>query len=130
MHHSNLQKNLTTGTPHSQRLFQFIKQSSTSIQAIVIILGLNVASLFSPAWDLFLLRIQDYLNWKAMMLSPEIAMREAERFADVLIENPTILQGIQELMVQVVLIHAVYILFVWGILFAITQSFKSLVNRI
>lgn len=129
MPHSTSKNSRRTSPPTLRRLFTQIKQSATGIQATVIILGLNIASLFSPAWDLFYSRINQYLNWQVMMLSPDSALQEAERVADELISNPAMLEGIQQLMTQVLLIHVLYILMVWGILWIITQSFKRLLKQ-
>ncbi len=88
-----------------------------------------MASFFSPAWDLFSSQINQYLHWHAMTLSLDTALQEAERVADELIANPAMLEGIQQLMTQVLLIHLFYMLMVWGFLFIITQSFKRLLKH-
>ena len=129
MPHSTSKNSRRTSPPTLRRLFTQIKQSATGIQATVIILGLNMASFFSPAWDLFSSQINQYLNWHAMTLSLDTALQEAERVADELIANPTMLEGIQQLMTQVLLIHLFYMLMVWGFLFIITQSFKRLLKH-
>jgi hypothetical protein len=83
------------------------------VHGVLMCVALSVYSLMSPLWGLIKMAFAPYLNLNTLTQSPEQAMQALTQFADLIELNPDAVQDLQLTLLTYLILHLIYMMFMW-----------------
>jgi len=75
--------------------------------------ALSAYSTMSPLWGLIKMAVAPYLDLNVFTQSPEQAMQALTQFADLIELNPDAVQDLQLTLITYLILHLIYMMFMW-----------------
>jgi len=83
------------------------------VHGILMCVALSAYSTMSPLWGLIKLEVAPYLDLNVFTQSPEQAMQALTQFADLIELNPDAVQDLQLTLITYLILHLIYMMFMW-----------------
>ncbi len=96
-----------------RHFLQYCFRLPTWVHGILMCVALSVYSMMSPLWGLIKMAFQPYLDLNVLMQSPEQAMQALTQFADLIELNPDAVQDLQLTLITYLMLHLIYMMFMW-----------------
>jgi hypothetical protein len=83
------------------------------VHGILMCVALSAYSTMSPLWGLIKMAVAPYLDLNVFTQSPEQAMQALTQFADLIELNPDAVQDLQLTLITYLILHLIYMMFMW-----------------